>query len=84
MNERVAIVWLLSCKVSKRLQAGYTHYVVCGKGFIEDVGSCFVLARGVFDSGRELSKQVQLGVSLGLTTGCVNSERCYQARRARG
>jgi hypothetical protein len=83
MNERVAIVWLLPCKICKRLQTGYTHYVVCGKGFIEDVGSLFVLAR-VFDPGESGSKQAQLGKSLRLTTGYVNNERCYQARRARG
>jgi hypothetical protein len=60
MNERVAIVWLLPCKICKRLQTGYTHYVVRGKGFIEDVGSLFVLAR-VFDPGGERVKTGPVG-----------------------
>ena len=66
MNERAAIVWLLSCKVSKRLQASYTHYVVCGKSFIKDVGSLFALARGVFDPGREGSKTGPAGSVSGI------------------
>jgi hypothetical protein len=82
VNERAAIVWLLSRKVSKRLQAAYTHYVVCGKSL--KTGSCLRWPEEYSKPGRERSKQVQLGVSLGLATGCVNNERCYQARRARG
>ena len=57
VNERVAIVWLVLCKSSKRCQMVCTHYVVLGRWFIEDASNCLDWPKGVevVDRGAEQS-----------------------------